>query len=336
MTRETVITFLSTRAKPPGSLGRLEELATQLCVAQQTLTPRTSPRRLVLFAADHGVVAEGVSAWPADATQRMTRTIANGQAASSVLAAVTGTELRLIDVGTLQPDATVVPGCLDRRVRQGTRNLAVEPALTVAEFRQARAVGEDQAEHALRDGMAVVAAGELGVGNSTPASCLVTLLTGSAPEQTVGAGSGAMGAVLEKKRQVVRNAVLQARQRFDADPETAIASVCGLEIAAMAGFYRAAAATGLTVILDGYIATAAALVAEHLWPGTGHALIAAHLSAEPGHRIALDHLGLMPFLDNWEMRLGEGTGTLVLMPMLDAAAAMMRMASLQDLLASPS
>ncbi len=334
MTRDTILEFLAARAKPLGSLGRLEELTAQLCAIQQSLAPRTTPRRVVLFAADHGVVAEGVTAWPSEVTRSMTRTIANGTAASSVLAASTGTDLRLIDVGTAGPSWPDGPIHLNRRVRAGSRNLAQEAALTVAEFRQAAAVGEEQAAQALSDGMTVVAAGEMGIGNSTPASCLVALLTGAATDDTVGPGAGASGTVLERKHVVVRDAVIAARHRFMDDPEAAIASVCGLEIAAISGFYHAAAAGGLTVVLDGFIATAAALVAERLGPGTVRSMIAAHRSAEPGHGIALSHLGLVPVLDNWGMRLGEGTGAILLMPLLDAAAALTRMASLQDVLAA--
>ncbi|QEL18237.1 nicotinate-nucleotide--dimethylbenzimidazole phosphoribosyltransferase [Limnoglobus roseus] len=329
MTPAEVAAHLNSLAKPPGSLGRLEDLAAQLCHLQQTLTPKTTPRRIVLFAADHGVVAEGVTAWPSEVTQLMVRTIARGRAASSVLAASTGTDLRVVDVGTLgptSPEATLHVW----KVRAGSRNLAREPALTVDEFRQAVAVGEKQAESAAEAGMVVVAAGEMGIGNTTPASCLTSLLTGSPTDETVGLGAGADDAILERKRRVVGEAVDRVRGKLPTDPETAIAAVCGLEIAAMAGFYRRAAVLKRTVVLDGFIATSAALVAERLWPGTARQMIAAHRSAEPGHAVALRQLGLKPILDNWGMRLGEGTGALIAMPLLDAAAAIMGMAMLHE------
>ena len=299
MTPELVRSHLDALVKPPGSLGRLEDLAVRLCVTQRTLAPRTTPRRVVLFAADHGVVAEGVTAWPAEVTRLMVDAIVSGGAASSVLAAATGTALRLIDVGVAGPGLPDGPVHLCRKVRAGSRNLAREPALTVEEFREAVAVGEAQAADAARDGVVVVAAGEMGIGNSTPASCLTALLTGSPADAVVGPGAGADQLVLERKRKAVRRAVAVASGVLAVDPEAAVASVCGLEIAAMAGFYRRASASGLTVVLDGFIATAAALIAERLWPGTARSMVAAHLSAEPGHAAALAHLGLEPALDNW-------------------------------------
>jgi len=333
MTHEQILEHLAALAKPPGSLGRLEELAARLGFIQQTLAPRTKPRRVVLFAADHGVVAEGVSAWPSEVTQLMVQTIANGRAASSVLAASTGTGLRLVDIGTIGPLTPEGPVLRNRRVREGSRNLACEPALTVDEFREAWAIGEAEATDAIADGIAVVAVGEMGIGNTTPASCLIALLTGHAAEDIVGPGAGSSQSVIARKLEVVRAAVQNARPFIDSEPESAMASVCGLEIAAMAGFYRAAAVGGLTIVLDGFIATAAALIAERLHPGTARPMIASHRSAEPGHGFALDRLGLVPILDNWAMRLGEGSGAILLMPLLDAAAAIMQMATLQDVLA---
>ncbi|OWK41269.1 nicotinate-nucleotide--dimethylbenzimidazole phosphoribosyltransferase [Fimbriiglobus ruber] len=311
--------------KPAGSLGRLEDLALRLCAIQQTFTPQTRPRRIVLFAADHGVAAEGVTSWPSDVTHLMVRNIVTGGAASSVLARTTETGLRLIDVGTFGPDLTTDLDPTNQyvcaKVRHGSRNLAVGPALTVEEFDRALAVGREQADAASRDGIRVVAAGEMGIGNSTPASCLTALLAGVPLETAVGRGAGADDAVLARKRDVVALAVAAARPRLGVDLRAAIASVAGLEIAALAGFFVGAADAGLTIVLDGFIATAGALVAERLRPGTATAMIAAHRSAEPGHAAALAALGLTPMLDTWNLRLGEGTGALLLMPLLDAAAA---------------
>jgi nicotinate-nucleotide--dimethylbenzimidazole phosphoribosyltransferase len=309
--------------KPPGSLGRLEDLAVRLAGTQQTLAPRSRPRRMVLFAADHGVVAEGVTAWPAAVTHQMVQNIAAGGAASSVLARTTGTDLRIIDVGTLGPDLGNVPGYACRKVRAGSRNLAREPALTSAEFERALSVGREQALLAATDGMSVVAAGEMGIGNSTPASCLTALLAEVPVEEAVGRGAGADDEILARKRAVVAAAVEAQRGNLQVEPAGAIAAVAGLEIAALTGFFMAAADLGLTVALDGYIATAAALAAERLRPGTAASMIAAHRSAEPGHAAALGRLGLEPFLDTWGMRLGEGTGALLVLPLLDAAAAIL-------------
>jgi nicotinate-nucleotide--dimethylbenzimidazole phosphoribosyltransferase len=321
MTVDDIFRHLDSLTKPPRSLGRLEELAARLCLAQQSLRPETRPRRLVLFAGDHGVVAEGVSAWPAEVTTLMIQNIVTGGAASSVLARATNTELILVDVGAQSPPLTPRPGYVVAKVRPGTRNLAREPALTPEEFDQAWEVGAAQARQAAADGMRVVAAGEMGIGNTTPASCLAVLLADVPPAQAVGRGAGANDATLDRKRDVVEAAVRRLRTIVTEERKTRIAAVSGLEIAAMAGFYAAAAKAGLTIVLDGFIATSAALVAQALAPGTPASLIAAHCSAEPGHAAMLAKLGLTPFLDTWQLRLGEGTGALLLMPLLDAAAA---------------
>ena len=332
MKSEQIRKHLDSLAKPPGSLGRLEELAFRLCEVQGSLTPRTTPRRMVIFAADHGVVTEGVSQWNAEVTQLMVAAIVAGKAASSVLAAASGTDLRLVDVGVAGPSLPQHPHYFSQKVRLGSRNLAIEPALTVEEFRQAVAIGQEQASEAIRSGIVVVAGGEMGIGNSTVASCLTALLGPASEETVVGRGAGADEATLARKRAVVRCAVERARDLWRQNPESAIASVGGLEVAALAGFYASAAAAGMTIVLDGFIATAAALIAEQLWPGSATRMIAAHQSAEPGHALALQRLGLRPILDNWELRLGEGTGALLLLPLLDSAAALVtRMATLDQL-----
>jgi nicotinate-nucleotide--dimethylbenzimidazole phosphoribosyltransferase len=330
LSTEDVWRHLDSLTKPPRSLGRLEELAVRLCTIQGTISPCTKPRRLVLFAADHGVVAAGVSAWPASVTASMVRTICTGKAASTIFAATTETDAVLVNVG-VRRDA--LPACeafntrnssvryCDVRFCDGARNLAEEPALSSLEFMQALDVGRQEANLALRDGMQVVIAGEMGIGNTTSASCLAMLLANIPLQDAVGRGAGANDATLERKRVAVQSAVSRSRQRWPADKVAAIAGVAGLEIAAMAGFYMAAQINKLTIILDGYVASAAALIAEQLQPGTAASMIAAHLSAEPGHRFLLARLGLTPFLE-WNMRLGEGTGALVLLPLLDAAARM--------------
>jgi nicotinate-nucleotide--dimethylbenzimidazole phosphoribosyltransferase len=330
LSHEAIRQHLDSLTKPPGSLGRLEDLAARLCLLQGSLCPATRPRKLVLFAGDHGVTEEGVSAWPSRVTELMLTAIVEGGAAGSVLARQTGTELLLVDVGSLAAPLPPRPGYLAAHVRAGTRNLAKEPALTVEEFDGAWEVGATQARQAAGEGMRILATGEMGIGNSTPASCLTALLAEVPVERTVGRGAGADDSILKRKRKVVEAAVSRARELWDSDRRAAVASVGGLEIAAMAGFLAAGAGAGLTLVLDGFIATAAALVAETFAPGTAERCIAAHQSAEPGHAHQLAHLGLRPFLDTWELRLGEGTGALLLMPLLDAAAAVVvQMATLR-------
>lgn len=335
LSTEDVWQHLDGLTKPARSLGRLEDLACRLCVIQQTLAPRTRPRRLVLFAGDHGVAASGVSAWPSAVTGSMVRTIASGRAASTVFARASQTDTVLVNVGTLDTCGEITPAegirYRDARVRMGTRNLVEEPALTIAEFELALAVGRDEARHAAEAGDQIVIAGEMGIGNTTPAACLAMLLADVPLAEAVGRGAGADDAALHRKRDIVREAVERSRITLPSDPQGAVAGVAGLEIAAMAGFFVEAHARNLTILLDGYVATAAALIAEHLQPGTARSMLAAHLSAEPGHRRSLESLGLRPWLE-WQMRLGEGTGALVLLPLVDAAAAMTaQMATLASL-----
>jgi nicotinate-nucleotide--dimethylbenzimidazole phosphoribosyltransferase len=336
MTAESLWQYLDGLTKPPRSLGRLEELAVRLGSIQGTRTPRTAPRRLILFAADHGVTAAGVSAWPAQVTSLMVRNICAGTAASTVLARTLNTETVVVNVGTLEdldpPCASAAPPIHYRncRVRGGSRNLACEPALTLEEFSQAWQIGEAEAQAARAAGVELAVVGEMGIGNTTPAACLAMLLADVPLESAVGRGAGADDATLARKRQVVDEAVQRVRSLLDDEPARACAAVSGLEIAAMAGFYAAAPALGLTVVLDGAIATAAALIANHLNPGSARNLIAAHQSVEPAHAGMLDHLQLAPFLD-WNLRLGEGTGGLLLLPLLDAATAILtQMATLES------
>lgn len=318
---EQVRARLDGLAKPKGSLGRLEDLAVRLALTQHRLDPATRPRRIVLFAGDHGVVADGVSAWPAAVTGMMVRTILAGRATSSALAAAQDCALRLVDMGVAGPPPAMPARCYrNARIAEGTASLARGEAMTAAQFDAAWAVGAEEARTALAEGARLLIAGEMGIGNTTPAACLTALLTGLDPDAAVGRGAGADDATLMTKRRIVRASV--ARARGIADPRMAIAAVGGFEIAAMAGFYAAGAAGGATLLVDGYVATAAALVAERLAPGSRLRMIAAHRSAEPGHAAALAALALEPILE-WGMRLGEGSGALVALPLLDSAAVLL-------------
>lgn len=317
---DDVRAHLDALAKPRGAMGRLETLATELALTQGRIDARTMPRRVVLFAADHGCVGDGVSQWPSEVTAMMVATILGRGATSNALAAAADCPLRLVDIGMAGPRVTGPDFFRDARIADGTAPLGTDPAMTVAQFDAAWAVGADEATRAVDAGAMLLIAGEMGIGNTTPAACLTALLTGLAPDAAVGRGAGADDAVMTAKRRVVAAAVARAG-RID-DLRAAIASVAGYEIAAMAGFYAAGAARGCTLLIDGYVATAAALIAERLAPGTARAMIAGHRSAEPGHGAALAALGLTPVLD-WEMRLGEGSGALVALPLLDAASALL-------------
>ena len=323
MTAADVQAHLDALAKPRGSLGRLESIAVRLALTQRRIDARTRPRRIVLFAGDHGCVADGVSAWPSAVTAMMVATILAGRATGNALARAHDCPLRLVDVGVAGPRPDAPPAFFrDARVADGTASLARGAAMDAAQFDAAWQVGVDEADRAVDDGAAVLIAGERGIGNTTPAAALTALLTGTTAADAVGRGAGADDAMLAVKTRIVAEAVARATPLLGHDPVRAIAMVGGYEIAGMAGFFARGAARGATLLLDGYVATAAALVAERLAPGTVAAMIAGHRSAEPGHAAALAHLGLEPLLD-WGMRLGEGSGALVALPLLDAAAALL-------------
>ncbi|HKR17191.1 nicotinate-nucleotide--dimethylbenzimidazole phosphoribosyltransferase [Rhizorhapis sp.] len=320
ITLETAQARLDALAKPRGSLGRLESLAARLAVIQQSLSPVTRPRRIVLFAGDHGVAASGVTAWPSAVTGAMIGLICARRSSSSALARAQEADLRLVDVGCLTVAKDPPYFFRDARIAPGTADLSREAAMTVEQFEAAWSVGKEEASLAHAEGFAVLLAGEMGIGNTTPAACLTMLLAGIDASAATGRGAGADDVTLSRKSALVERAVERAR----ALPlQTGIAALCGFEIAAMAGFFVQAARQGSTILLDGYVATAAALVAERLFPGSKSKMIAAHLSAEPGHRAALTALGLPPLLE-WDLRLGEGTGALLALPMLDSAAALLR------------
>lgn len=320
ITREHVQARLDALAKPVDSLGRLEALAVELALASGSLTPLTRPRRLVLFAADHGVVAQGVTPWPSAVTTAMVETILSGKASSTALAATHGVDVRVVNAGMVQPPRAPWPQHFNGQpVAPGTADLSQGPAMTVEQFDTAWALGEAEAQNAIQSGHRLLIAGEMGIGNTTAAACITHALAGIDADTATGSGAGADAAMRIIKRDIVAAAVASLDGRTD---KAALAAIAGFEIVAMAGFYAQAARQGAPVLLDGYVTTAAALIAERLCPGTRRVMIAGHLSAEPGHRAALAQLGLTPVLE-WQMRLGEGSGALVALPLLDSAAALL-------------
>jgi nicotinate-nucleotide--dimethylbenzimidazole phosphoribosyltransferase len=310
---------LDALAKPPGSLGRLEALAIRLAMTQGSLAPATRPRRLLVFAGDHGVVAAGVGLWPDAVTTAMMQVMLAGRASCTALARSAGAEMVLVDAGSKAP-SFAAPGYRDWRVARGTANLADGPAMDLAGFEAALAVGARAAAEAAADGIRVLALGEMGIGNTTTAACLTALLAEASTASVVGPGAGATPETHARKLAIVEAAV--SRARVMPDRRAAIAAVAGYELVAMAGCLMEARHRGLTVVLDGFLAGAGALVAQALAPDSLGAAIAAHRGAEPGHAIALAKLGLEHFLD-WNLRLGEGSGALLLLPLLDAAAALL-------------
>jgi len=338
LSAEAIRSHLDSLCKPPGSLGELERLAFEICRIQNTLSPTSSPRRLVVFAADHGVATQRVTAWPSEVTATVVGVMAKQRSASGVLSRACNTDYRVVDVGCLHPPAVqaeysegTCSTFWSHPVAAGTQDLSLGPAMSRTQFQAAWRVGTAQADAAANERFAVVAAGEMGIGNTTSASCLVTLLSGVSPEESVGRGAGVNDEGFAIKRAIVTQATQRAMSRVDKEDWKGVAcEVGGFEIIAMSAFFVRASQRRLVIVLDGFIATAAALLAERLYPGTARSMIASHLSSEPGHVKALESLSLVPLLD-WRLRLGEGTGAILLMPMLDAAVAMVtQMATLSD------
>jgi nicotinate-nucleotide--dimethylbenzimidazole phosphoribosyltransferase len=309
------------KVKPPGSLGRLEAVAVQLATLQETLEPRMSQGRILIFAADHGVAAEGVSAYPREVTAQMVRTFATGGAAINVLARTLGLEVEVVDVG-VDAELPEMPGVIADRVRRGSRNFVHEPAMSPEELESALEVGRAAARRAAEAGADAVGLGEMGIGNTTAAAALISALTGASPVETVGRGTGVNDRGLMVKRAVVEAALRLHAPRLS-DPRSSLAALGGLEIAALAGAALEAARLRRAVLVDGFISTAAALAAVRLDPGIRPALFYSHRSAEAGHGLALAVLGASPLLD-LAMRLGEGTGSALAFQILKSAAAILR------------
>ena len=305
--------------KPPGSLGRLEEIAIRCCGIQETLEPATSPRRIVVCAADHGVVAAGVSAYPQAVTAQMVANFVKGGAAINALATVAHADVWIVDVGVAGPLAAEGGHArfLSRRVKNSTRNMLEEAAMTEAEMRSALQVGFDLAADAAAGGVRLIGLGEMGIGNTTAASAVTAALTGRPARLVTGVGTGIDDKTFARKVEVVEQA-LTRHGLAGSGPLDVLRSVGGLEIATLAGVCLGAAGHRLLIVTDGFVATSAALVAAALAPSVTDYVFAAHLSPEPGHAVQLEHLGLIPLL-NLSMRLGEGTGAALAMPLIDAA-----------------
>jgi nicotinate-nucleotide--dimethylbenzimidazole phosphoribosyltransferase len=337
-------TALEAKAKPPGSLGRIEELACRLAAIRGEPDPGRLAPVVVVCAADHGIAEEGVSAYPQDVTRQMLLAFAGGQAAICVLAREAGARLVVADLGVRT--AVDHPAVLDRRIRPGTANATRGPAMTREEAERAIAAGIGLADDlvapddsfAAPDDLAarghpaaVVALGDMGIANTTAASAITACLLERDPEAVCGRGTGVDDAGLERKVGAVRRA-LAVNRPSPGDPLGALAAVGGLEIAALTGLVLGCAARRTPVLVDGFITAAAALVAVRLQPRCAGMLIAAHRSPEPGHGAILDALGLDPLLD-LGMRLGEGSGAALALPLVAAALSVLSdMATLEAVL----
>ena len=305
--------------KPPGSLGRLEDLSVWVSSCQGVCPPRPFQRaRVVVFAGDHGVTSAGVSAYPAEVTAQMVANFEAGGAAINVLAEVAGATVRVIDVAVDAPEP-LSPSIGAHKVRRGSGNIAVEDALTDDEVAAALDAGRRIADEEVDSGADILIAGDMGIGNTTPATTLIAALTDSEPVAVVGRGTGVDDAGWARKTAAIRDALF--RSRAAAGDPVALLRICGgADLAAMAGFCAQAAVRRTPLLLDGVVVTAAALVAEELAPGARQWWQAGHRSTEPAHAVALRRLDLEPIVD-MRMRLGEGTGAAVALPIVRAAVA---------------
>ena len=308
--------------KPRGSLGRLEMAAAQLAgIAGTNPPPVPEPAIVAVFAGDHGVVAEGVTPWPSEVTAQMVANFSAGGAAINVLARHAGAEVVVIDVGVASP-IEPAPGLIRANIRHGTANIAVEPAMTIDEAQRALDFGAFVAGRLIEErGARCLITGDMGIGNTTPSAALIAAFTGLRPAEVTGRGTGVDDEMLSRKVAVVERAL--ARLPEGADALQALAQLGGLEIAALAGFIVGGAGARVPVLVDGVIACAALLVAATFAPDVVGYCFAGHRSVEPGASAALTHLGLLPLLD-LDLRLGEGSGACLALPVLQAAAKIQR------------
>lgn len=308
--------------KPPGSLGRIEDLGIQLAgISGQVPPPPPRPATVAVFAGDHGVHAQGVSPWPQDVTGQMALNFLAGGAAINVLATQAQAEVVVVDVGMLD-DVPPAPGLLRRKVARGTRDLTQGPAMTSDEARQAVEVGIDVAAGLVAQGFRCLLTGDMGIANTTPAAALIVALTHRRAGDATGRGSGLQAADVPRKASIVAEAAARARRAHGDDVLGILSEVGGLEHAALAGYILGGAALGVPVVIDGAIAASALLVASRLAPGLEGTVIAGHRSAEPGASVVLETLGLEPVVD-LNLRLGEGTGAVLVLPLIEAAAAIL-------------
>lgn len=329
ITEAAVRAHLDAQARPPGSLGKIEDLAVRLAVIQQRMDPCADTLALLVFAGDHGLTQDGVSRYPAAVTQAMVATLLAGRASANAFARAVGAEVTIIDAG-VDADLAPHPSLVDAKVVKGTRNAVREPAMTQAEVELALTRGAEQARVAIDAGADILALGEMGIGNSASAALVMHRLAPAPLKACVGVGTGHDAAGLAHKLAVLT----RAAERTDAtEPLEVLSQFGGLEIAMMAGAIHGAAERRTPVIIDGFICTAAALAAVRLQPEARDVCLFAHRSTEAGHDRLLAVLAAEPLLD-LSLRLGEGTGALLAASLLRAAAALLSdVASLDDVMA---
>ena len=302
--------------KPIGSLGRLEELAARYVMITGEMKPKLPQGAVFTFAADHGVTVEGVSAYPSAVTPQMVLNFLRGGAGVNVLARHVGIDVRVVDIGVAF-DFEAVPGLIHKKVMFGTKNLMLESAMSLAQAEQALTVGIELAAEAVQEGIGLIGTGEMGIGNTTTSSAIAAVMTRRPVSEVTGRGTGIDDVGHAHKIDVIQRAL--AIHRLDStNAMEVLTKVGGLEIGGLAGLILGAAAARIPIVLDGFIAGAAALIAVGLQPRCKDYLIASHQSVERGHQAILDHLGLKPLFD-LDLRLGEGTGACLGMSLVFAA-----------------
>lgn len=306
--------------KPRGSLGMLEDVAAQIAGITGQSLPRLENKAVIVMAGDHGVVAEGVSAYPQEVTPQMVRNFLRGGAAINVLARQAGARVVCVDMGVAAP--LDEPGLINRKIAPGTKNFISGPAMTREEARAAVEAGIEIANQAISEGVNLLATGDMGIGNTTPSTAILAAFTGFPVPLITGRGTGLDQPGVQRKVEVIEQA-LKVNNPDPRDGLDVLAKVGGFEIGGLAGVILGAAAARVPVVIDGFISGAAAMVARSLAPRAVNYVIASHLSEEPGHRVMLTWLGIKPMLQ-MQMRLGEGTGAVLAFHLVEAALRILR------------
>ncbi|WP_084031720.1 nicotinate-nucleotide--dimethylbenzimidazole phosphoribosyltransferase [Anaerobacillus arseniciselenatis] len=319
-TGRTVENYMNTLTKPPGSLGRLEELAITIAEMTSDEFPTVTPPGVIVFAADHGVTTEGVSAFPQEVTAQMVKNFLTGGAAINVFSKQISAQLKIVDIGV----ATDIEGedLISKKIRNGTANFCQEDAMTKEEAEKAIDIGFTQAEEFIKKGVKCLILGEMGIGNTTTSSAILAAISGKDVQSLVGFGTGIPKEKIVHKQQVIERA-LKARKPDPSDPIDILVKIGGLEIAAMAGAMLAAASRRVPILVDGFICTVAALIAKLIDSRAANYMIVSHRSVEPGHKTAVQLLEKEPLID-LGLRLGEGSGAAVAHPILQSATLMLK------------
>ncbi len=313
--KEKVEHRLNNLTKPKGSLGRLEEFALRYCCITNNYIPSKLKKTVLVFAGDHGITEEGVSAFPKDVTFQMVKNFLNGGAGINVLARHVGAEVKVIDIG-VDYDFKNMQGLIHKKVNYGTKNMAKGPAMTRDEAIEAILNGAEVTEEIIKAGTNILATGEMGIGNTTPSSAITAAICQKDPDEVTGKGTGIDEEAYKHKINLIREA-LKINQPDPKDPIDCLSKVGGFEIAGICGMILKACQMKIPVVVDGFISGAGATVAKALCPVVSDYLFAGHSSVEKGHKIQMDYLGLTPILD-LNMRLGEGTGAVLAIGLIEA------------------